>query len=495
MLKSLQPIDRISLTLILIFSLAIGGLVWGGTACGTACFVRTGPRIREFSWQNKQVGAEDKAFIMTFDRPMDRKEVEKNLEISPPLSGKISWAGRRLAYTLDTPVPYGESYEVTLKDAREHFRAKAEAGQVMQPFSGQFHSRDRAFAYIGTLGHEQGRLIINNLTQNKKALLTPSDLVVMDFKFYPKGDRILFSAAPRSLGDRGLRELQLYQISTQLPENGSESSQKAELILDNKDYQNNQFDLSSDGETIVVQRVNRKNPADFDLWMVRSGTEPKRLNTSGGEFLIAPDGQTIAVAQGQGIGILPLKPGAEAIDFLPKFGKILSFSRDGSAAAMVNFNMDNAKLRYTRSLFYVNNQGVQKELLGIQGSILDCQFNATDTHLYCLLTQLLDGEEYQEKPYFARINIETAKVTPLLALPDFRDIKVSLAPDGLAILFDQIVRGNSANSAAPLTTSSGEPIREGRLWLLVPPPDDAPSGTKPQLEELPLQGFRPQWQP
>lgn len=192
MLKSLQPIDRISLTLILIFSLAIGGLVWGGTACGTACFVRTGPRIREFSWQNKQVGAEDKAFIMTFDRPMDRKEVEKNLEISPPLSGKISWAGRRLAYTLDTPVPYGESYEVTLKDAREHFRAKAEAGQVMQPFSGQFHSRDRAFAYIGTLGHEQGRLIINNLTQNKKALLTPSDLVVMDFKFYPKAIAFCF---------------------------------------------------------------------------------------------------------------------------------------------------------------------------------------------------------------------------------------------------------------------------------------------------------------
>jgi hypothetical protein len=494
MLKSLQPIDRISLILILVFSLAIGGLVWGGTACGTDCLLRMGPRIREFSWQNKQIGAEDKAFIMTFDRPMERKDVEENLQISPPISGKISWAGRRLAYTLDTPAPYGESYQVTLQDAREHFRGKTDAGQVMQPFSGQFRSRDRAFAYIGTLGHEQGRLIINNLTQNKKAILTSSDLIVMDFKFYPNSDRILFSAAPRSLGDRGLRELQLYRISAQIPKNASES-QKAELVLDSKNYQNNQFDLSSDGETIVVQRVNRKNPADYDLWMVKPGTEPKRLNTSGGEFLIAPDGQTIAVAQGQGIGILPLKPGSEAIDFLPKFGKVLSFSRDGSAAAMVDFNMDNAKLRYTRSLFYVNNQGVQKELLGIQGSILDCQFDATDTRLYCLLTQLLDGEEYQEKPYFASIDIKTAKLTPLVALPDFRDVKISLAPDGVGILFDRIVTGNSVNSVDPLTTSSGEPIRESRLWLLVPPPDDAPKGTKPQLEELPLQGFRPQWQP
>jgi hypothetical protein len=32
------------------------------------------------------------------------------------------------------------------------------------------------------------------------------------------------------------------------------------LVLDNRNYQNLKFDLSADGQTIVVQRVNRKTP-------------------------------------------------------------------------------------------------------------------------------------------------------------------------------------------------------------------------------------------
>jgi hypothetical protein len=486
MLKRLQPIDRIAIALIVALSVFIGTVVLGGNACGADCIFSMNPRVREFSWQNREVGAQDKAFIIDFDRPMERESVEQNLAIAPALPGKISWAGRRLAYTLESPAPYGESYKVTLAGAREHFRAQKEAGREIRPFFAQFRSRDRVFAYIGTAGEERGRLILENLTKNKKVILTPANLVVMDFKFYPKGDRVLFSAAPKNLDGNSLQALQLYRVSTFEPK-------QAELILDNKDYQNNQFDLSSDGETIVVQRVNRKNPADFDLWMLQEG-ETKRLNTSGGEFLIAPDGKTLAVAQGQGIGILSLQAGAQASDFLPKFGKILSFSGDGTAAAMVDFNTDNAKLRYQRSLFYVNNQGVQKKLADIKGSILDCQFTANNTYLYCLLTELLEGEEYQEKPYFARIAIATSQLTPLAILPDYRDTKLSLAPDGIGILFDRIVTDNSTNPNTPLFANSGEPIRESRLWLLIPPDADTPD-TTPQLQELPMRGFRPQWLP
>ena len=95
--------------------------------------------------------------------------------------------------------------------------------------------------------------------------------------------------------------------------------------------------------------------------MLKDQGKPQPLNVRGGEFLITPDSQTLAIAKGEGIALLPLKPGANPLDFLPKFGRVLSFSRDGRAAAMVNYNTDNAKLKYTRSLFYVNNQGIQKE--------------------------------------------------------------------------------------------------------------------------------------
>ncbi|GCL58902.1 hypothetical protein [Microcystis aeruginosa] len=492
MLKTLQlqPIDKLAITLIVSLTLVIGGLIWLGNSCGNQCLLQTGPRVKEFSWENREIGAEDQAFIITFDRPMDHASVEKNLVIDPPLPGKFSWAGRRLAYTLTSPIPYGEKYHLQIEGAREQFRSGNRLGQTLAIFEREFKSRDRAFAYIGTNGEEQGRLIFYNFTEEKKTLLTPANLTVMAFEFYPDGKKILFSAVAKNRGIEGIRELQLYQVDS------SQSPAKIELVLDNKDYQNNHFDLAKDGETIVVQRIERRNPINFDLWAVKSGEKPQQLNIQGGEFLIAPDSKTLAVTQGEGITLLPLKPETKPLDFLPKFGRILNFSADGTAAAMVNFNTDNAKMRYIRSLFYVNNQGLQKRLLNLQGSIIDCQFNATGSDLYCLLTELVtNSQEYKEKPYFAKIDVKTGQVTPLLELADYRDIHISLSPDSLAIIFDQLRTSYDTNPTNPLTTDSGETIIGGRLWMLIPPLQDGVKASKSDLIELPLAGIRPQWMP
>ncbi len=486
----LQPIDKLAITLIVSLTLVIGGLIWLGNSCGNQCLLQTGPRVKEFSWENREIGAEDQAFIITFDRPMDHASVEKNLVIDPPLPGKFSWAGRRLAYTLTSPIPYGEKYHLQIEGAREQFPSGNRLGQTLAIFEREFKSRDRAFAYIGTNGEEQGRLIFYNLTEEKKTLLTPADLTVMAFEFYPDGKKILFSAVAKNQGVQGIRELQLYQVDS------SQSPAKIELVLDNKDYQNNHFDLAKDGETIVVQRIERRNPINFDLWAVKSGEKPQKLNIQGGEFLIAPDSKTLAVTQGEGIALLPLKSETKPLDFLPKFGRILNFSADGTAAAMVNFNTDNAKMRYIRSLFYVNNQGLQKRLLNLQGSIIDCQFNATGSDLYCLLTELVtNSQEYKEKPYFAKIDVKTGQVTPLLELADYRDIHISLSPDSLAIIFDQLRTSYDTNPTNPLTTDSGETIISGRLWMLIPPLQDGVKASKSDLMELPLAGIRPQWMP
>ena len=486
----LQPIDKLAITLIVSLTLVIGGLIWLGNSCGNQCLLQTGPRVKEFSWENREIGAEDQAFIITFDRPMDHASVEKNLVIDPPLPGKFSWAGRRLAYTLTSPIPYGEKYHLQIEGAREQFPSGNRLGQTLAIFEREFKSRDRAFAYIGTNGEEQGRLIFYNLTEEKKTLLTPADLTVMAFEFYPDGKKILFSAVAKNQGVQGIRELQLYQVDS------SQSPAKIELVLDNKDYQNNHFDLAQDGKTIVVQRIERRNPINFDLWAVKLGEKPQQLNIQGGEFLIAPDSKTLAVTQGEGIALLPLKSETKPLDFLPKFGRILNFSADGTAAAMVNFNTDNAKMRYIRSLFYVNNQGLQKRLLNLQGSIIDCQFNATGSDLYCLLTELVtNSQEYKEKPYFAKIDVKTGQVTPLLELADYRDIHISLSPDSLAIIFDQLRTSYDTNPTNPLTTDSGETIISGRLWMLIPPLQDGVKASKSDLIELPLAGIRPQWMP
>jgi len=488
--SNLEPIDKTAFWIILLLSMAIGGLIFGAKLCGITgdvCFFHTGPRVKDFSWAGKQIGAEDAAFIITFDRPMARETVEQNLILKPPLQGKTSWAGRRLAYTLNTPAPYGETYTINLEGGREQFISKE--GELMQPFKSHFTTRNRALAYIGSEDQELGRLIIFNLTKDQKTILTPPDLVVNDFKIYPEGEKILFSAATKTSGSDSLRELKLYTVTTGF--NKPQTNPEIKLVLNNRDYQNNQFDLSADGKTIIVQRLNRQNPADFDLWAIKGDSQPQPLKIPGGDFLITPDGQNLAVAQGEGIAIAPLIPGAEVIDFLPKYGRILSFSPSGNGAAMVNFNRDNPDLLYTQSIYYVNNQGLQKEVLNINGSILDCKFNPAATSLFCLLTEIITGEEYQEKPFFAEIDLKTSKITPLVALPKYQDVEISMAPDGLGIVFDQVIPSATPDPENPLRTHLGEAVSNSQIWLLIP---NSKSNTA-ELEQLPMNGFRPQWLP
>ncbi len=494
-MKVLQPIDKIAIALMVVLGLIMGLLVWGGHACDNNCLFHTGARVSSFSWQNKFIGGEDRAFLLTFNRPMDRSTVEENLQIAPPLPGKISWSGLTLAYTLETPAPYGETYQVNLDGARDRFAA--EDGEVMQPFVGKFRSRDRAFAYIGSQGEENGRLVLYNWTQQQKTILTPGNLIVFDFEPYPQGDRLLFSAADSDSEIDSIRTLQLYTVTTGLNNRATEDFRpQLKLILDNKKYQNNKFDLSQDGKTIVVQRINRQQPSDFGLWAIAETKSPQLISDSpGGDFLLTPDSQTIAVAQGEGIALLPLQPDADPIDFLPQFGQVLSFAPDGSGAAMINYNTDNANLRYTRSLFYVNNQGKQTELLNTEGSILDCQFNPSATQLYCWLTKVEKTTEYKEKPYLATIDIQTGKTTPILALPEYQDSQISIAPDGLGILFDRILTGEVAATANTPTTNSGEAIVNSYVWMLIPSPSQSPNSSPYQLEQLPFLGFRPQWLP
>ncbi|MDY6939863.1 MAG: Ig-like domain-containing protein [Cyanobacteriota bacterium] len=494
------PIDRIALSVILGLTTVILVLVLGGD--------RTVPRIREFTWENRQVGSTDRAFLFTFNRPMDRASVEENLQIEPPLPGKISWAGRRMAYTLDRPAPYGIDYTVKLSGARDTFAKANDTDTTLEPFEGKFRSRDLAFVYLGVEASDAGRLFLYNITREEQTVLTPPDLRVMDYEIYPQSDRILFSAIDSRSATERATDVQLYTVTTGIhphvpgaKEPRPERAGQIERILDNQDYQNLQFDLSEDGETIVVQRANRKNPgAKFGLWAIRDGQEAKPLeNAPGGEFLIAPSGREIAIAQGQGIALLPLDDEAEnasePLEFFAEYGLVMDFKLDGSAAAMVMYNPD-----YTRSLYLVPNQGEHQQIIKTNGSILDAKFDPTGQFLYCLLTDLEEGEEYREIPYIAQIDLESQQFKRLLTFEDPRpDIHIDVAGDGLSLMFDRIINadfspGSGTDNA--LRTNSGLEIASSDIWLLFPLVSDGDSPAEGlDAEQLPINGFNPRWLP
>lgn len=502
-----QPLDRVAPVAMLLLGLMIAAMLLLGA--------QALPRVRTFSWQDKPVTAEDVAFLMTFTQPMDAQSVEQNLRIEPALEGKFSWAGRRMAYTLAVPAPYGESYKISLP------AATALSGQVgFEPFTSEFQTRDRVFAYIGAEGEEQGRLILFNLTRKEKTLLTPEGQMVVDFKSYPGRDRILFSAI--STEDRAKSESspQIYSVSTGLAEKTAaprwqiwhHKTQPAaagaiQLILDNKDYQNLKFDLSPDGKVIVVQRVSQSNPADFGPWVLMSGEPPRQLKTEpGGDFKIAPDSLSLLLQQGQGTAVIDLapeaaqtdKPSDELLDFLPEYGLTLDIASDGSAAALVNFNQDDPEKQFTQSLFWVSSQGEEKQLLQTDGSILSAQFDEDNTLLYCLINRLLtadDGveDEYQVIPYLTAVNVKTGQEQKLLEMPPQPEITVSLSPDGLAILFDEAL----VNDTQAASLSEGTAEATNRLWLLplFSTLEERLSGEPIALPptELELAGRRPEW--
>jgi hypothetical protein len=494
--KLIQPLDGIAIAVMLLLSVLIGLIIWKGDVVK--------PMVRTFTWENQQIGAEDLSFSLTFSRPMDSKSIEENLKIDPPLAGKTSWAGRRMVYTLLTPAPYGTKYQVKLEKGQDKYSQAEGKNRVMQPFTGSFSTRNRVILYIGANPEVQGQLVLYNLTQEQKKVLTPKDLIVMDFEPFPNGEKILFSA--RSAKNPDLLSAQLYTVTTGISSQiGTEiaAAGKVDLILDNKEYQNLKFDLSADGKIIVIQRGKRDNPGDFALWYLSTSNDnsaekptPKRLQGQpGGDFLITPDSKAVAVSQGQGTAIVSLDGDSnKPLDFLPQFGLVQAFSKDGSQAAMVKFNTD-----YTRDLFLVTNQGVQKQLLKTKGSILNCQFDPASPTLYCLLTQLISQEQYLEQPYLLAIDLKTGMQKPLLLLPVAqRNVQTSLAPDGLGLLFDQVIPISNNTTPLPantLKTEDGEPIASSSLWLmpLLPIPDNTNIDIKP--EQLPLVGFHPHWLP
>ena len=160
-------------------------------------------------------------------------------------------------------------------------------GNAIAPFVSQFSTRDRAFVYKPTEVAEKERLILYNLTRKQKIILTPENLVAQDFRIYPTGDRILFSASECSKYKPGLYEQYLYAVTTGRSSDPAQKPGTIQEILGHLDYENLKFDRSPEGKELAVGRAKRGNAEDIGLWVRRSEISPipqGLLSRATGEF-------------------------------------------------------------------------------------------------------------------------------------------------------------------------------------------------------------------
>jgi hypothetical protein len=173
-----------------------------------------------------------------------------------------------------------------LQKAREKL-AFDKQGNAIAPFVSQFITPDRVFVDQGTEAPEKGRLILYKLTRKQKIILTPENLVAKDFRIYPAGDRILFSAIEWSKYKAGFYEQSLYAVTTRRSSDPAQKPGTIQQILGNQDYDNLKFDRSPDCKDIAVVRAKRGNAEDIGLWVPRPFISPipqGLLSRAAGEF-------------------------------------------------------------------------------------------------------------------------------------------------------------------------------------------------------------------
>lgn len=447
-------------------------------------------RVLQYSWRNTNIGAQTQGLSMGFSHPVQPSQIEPGLTIDPPLPGKTSWQGSRWFYTLTEIPRYGANYQLSLA------MPTTARGRPPQDFTSIITSRARALVYIGITEEERGRLILYDITnaqQPQKIILTPRDLIVRQFQIYPQGDRIIFTATDPN---RRTAQQSLFTVTTGINNLNTETKVlpgKLERLLENQSYDNQKLLLARNGTMVVLSRQNLQNPADAGLWVLPQGESPRPLGITADNFIVAPAGNLLAVSQQGGVGVIPLSADGGASQFLEGMGKALDFSPRGNQLLLTRQNPD-----FSHSLFLLDLGDRQaREVLTSPNPLLTCRFDPRSRPTaYCLQTDYLpqEGGTLQAEPYLAIINLDDGRSRPLLALPNYPEVDLSVAPDGLALMFDQVAT-TAPLSNNDLLTSSRQSITDGRVWLLPLPSDAALKiETEPAPQEL-TPGFSPQWMP
>jgi len=452
-----QPLDR-----------WVAGITLCNLAVGVILFLlgnHTAPYVRHFNWQQQRVGSQELQMVLTFNRPMDADSVAANLEIQPPLPGRMRKLGRRFFWTLTEPAPYGQTYRVRLQAAVD------ERGQPMaRPFEGEFRTPDRQLLGIGTEADQRGRLLLFNLETGSTTLLTPAGLKVTQMQPSADGRFVYYFATASTIQQQDLYRLDLEDLSSR-------------LLLDHQGYQNLRFQVSPTGELVVAERIPLQRdplaPVQTELWIQKRSRDPfERLDLDtalGGDFFISPDESSLLISQGQGVGIVPLQPRAAAESFLAQFGQTLAIRPDGAFGALLRFNPD-----YTRSLFIVSNTGTSEEIWVTEGSVTKGAFSPRAPVFYGLVSEAefvgegaLASLAYTESPRLLAVVFGSGGAAPAgktveVGRADYPfELDFSLSPDGrlLAYTLLEPLQEEIPDPWAPFSRT-GQAIRSGQVWLV-----------------------------
>jgi|GEM_PF-4452703 len=239
---------------------------------------RSLPHVVSVNLPEKINPAEQRFIKVDFSRLMDRKSVEDSFQVKPDVSGKFSWSGKSLVFTLDESLSYGQTY--WLEIGKE---AKSQDGkELMVDYSQTLRIDDLKMAYLSGTGPDRGKIVVTDVLGRVVKTFTNGNYKIEQFVVSPDKQKIYF------LGALAKTQLELFEIEFQ--------TGKIKQISNDANYLNKSFILSDDGKYLAMGRV-KISPTDDLL----SRVEVWLANTEDFKFSRFKDGQ----AQGLDMAFSP----------------------------------------------------------------------------------------------------------------------------------------------------------------------------------------------
>jgi len=469
--------DKVCIAATFLTIVLVGLLLWRGD--------QTFPQVSSAEWKGPTT-----QLLLIFNRPMDQKSVEKEFQTTPPLKGKFSWVGRKLAFTANEPLQYGTKYMFSLKSALD-----ANGRAMQDAFRFEIPTKENRLVYIGTEEKELHRLVLYHLQTQKKELLTPDNILINKFLVSPDGESVFFLGIPQTPENQGENptEIQnLYRVDI--------TTKDMTLLSDSKDYINEVFDLSPDGNFLAIDRTQRaKGNLTFEkrLWLLDLRTEEWQRfwkeEFGFDDIHFSPDSQYILSIEGNvGTYVLaPLAPDPQKIQLLGNFANAYGFSSDGKN--VIFRENDNANDIFTLSnhLVFLTNSGMKNSLFSGLGNVTSPILLNDGEKLYFLLKKEKDPQAALNQTY--QIYFYDFKTKALALFTDKLEYSVesiALSPDGKFLVFERALNspGKFFNPDIRFASDIMSGTYEGsELWT-----KNLTDGTEIQL---PLTGRDPQWVP
>jgi hypothetical protein len=450
---------------------------------------RSVPHVVSVNLPEKINPAEQRFIKVDFSRLMDRKSVEDNFQVKPDVSGKFSWSGKSVVFTLDESLSYGQTYWLEIGAA-----AKSQDGKdLMVDYRQTLRIDDLKMVYLSNSGRERGKIVVADVFGNVVKMFTDGRYKIDQFIVSPDKQKIYF------LGALLKGQLELYEIDFQ--------TGKIKQITNDANYLNKTFILSDDGKYMAMGRANVSPTDDLlnrvEVWV--SGTDDFNFKkfkdglaqgvdiafSPGGEYLLYRNAdsnfelsKTVVTdsAQDESLFIGEYSSNFGFHPYLPK----IAFSQYDQQDV---FSLNN-------DLILFSGDGDKKQVKLPKGVVRDLVFSQNGRFAVILFSReednLTTGDSLSETRLFHlyKYDFLTEELIPLTIEDGYSEISAELSLDSRFLIFERVL-ANEENLVDPAFRKVQENVGgksiDSELWMM-----DLKTG---QLENLKVDGKQAKFLP